>query len=558
MGSMKRASALLALYAVVAFNDAIQSNALRLSSASPKEKSPRQKKRPLRQPFQTSLRSLARAARDGTSTWGDHVSSFGRESSSNKIRSARQHRSNSMKQSSSIFISKLHKKIQTNKQQRTPIRSNELKKRQYHASDEEMIDQNSNDYPKEHFVQEILAVIVSGAAATSAFVAVSTGAFIATLAVAVGSVVTVLSHDDEEGVDATFIETAEEEDDDFFGQDERREEDCDITVDGLGVADENTSLQRHEEPTFQPVETITNYKMDELRRCYEGKPRNMPLRFPLRHGEGMCIVYTESDESASSEEDKADCSDPNTPIEHDVMSALEDICSTGDCEKIAPSVHHPESNKRVNVMWHDQHIIADGSKDPVDIVKPKGKDNRKRFRRINGIDSSNSQQGNDYAESLKDAEQEGALLLSQSFRVAASAFGVVADAVRFTGETAAVCTGGAARLAGGVFRLSGFAVNSLGSAIDGSSKRDTISESKELTSRKQITKRRKVAGESVRLLGESIEQVADSLLLAGSATESKYSNFRTDFVVRLKTDFACLTQGLLLPLHLLLRVRLDL
>jgi len=30
-----------------------------------------------------------------------------------------------------------------------------------------------------------------------------------------------------------------------------------------------------------------------------------------------------------------------------------------------------------------------------------------------------------------------------------------------------------------------------------------------------------VAGESVRLLGESIEQVADSLLLAGSATESK-------------------------------------
>jgi len=267
------------------------------------------------------------------------------------------------------------------------------------------------------------------------------------------------------------------------------------------------------------MKKLTNYTMDELRRCYEGKPNDMPLRFPLRHGDGMCIVYTESDESASSEEDESECSDLNAPIEDDAISALESICSTGDCEKIVPSIDHPESNKRVNVVWHDQYI-ADGSNNLLRTVKPIGKDHRNRFRRINGNDGSNSQQGNDYAESLTDAEKEGALLLSQSFRVAASAFGVVADAVRFTGETAAVCTGGAARLAGGVFRLSGFAVNSLGSAIEhGSSKRDTISQAKELSSGKQITKRRKVAGENVRLLGESIEQVADSLLLAGSATE---------------------------------------
>jgi len=63
----------------------------------------------------------------------------------------------------------------------------------------------------------------------------------------------------------------------------------------------------------------------------------------------------------------------------------------------------------------------------------------------------------------------------------------------------------------------------LGSAIEhGSAKRDRISQAEEPNSGKQRTSKRKAAGENVRLLGESIEQVADSLLLAGSATESKY------------------------------------
>jgi len=519
---MRRTSVVLAILAVVAFNDAIQSNALRLSSAAPasEKKRPRpQRKRPLRHPFKRSLKSIARAARDGSSTWGDHIASLGRVSSS-KNRRAKQHQSISMKQSSSIFITKLHKKIQTQQQQQQQQqqpKERQPNKTKRYAYVKEMINQH-DDYPKEHFVQEVLAVVVSGAAATSAFAAVSTGAFIATLAVAVGSVVTVLFLDDSDDViDATLIET---DDDDSDDQEEISEEDCDITGNSDIVAEHKHKILQHEEPKFQAMKKLTNYTMDELRRCYEGKPK-MPLQFSHLRRDRMCIVYIESDESASSKEEKAEYPDNNLLIGNDVVSALEDACSTGDCEKIVPSVGHP---KRVNVVWHDPHI-ADGSNHPIDTIKPKGNDHRRRSQRIIGSDRPNSQQDNEYTESLTDAEKEGALLLSQSFRVAASVFGAVADAVRFTGETAAVCTGGTARLAGGVFRLSGFAVNSLGSAIEhGSAKRDRISQAEEPISGKQRASKRKAAGENIRLLGESIEQVADSLLLAGSATESKYTS----------------------------------
>ncbi|KAL7491273.1 hypothetical protein ACHAWT_000672 [Skeletonema menzelii] len=509
MGSTKkRRPIILALFAVVAFNDVTRLNALRLSGALPesKKKRPRpQKKRPLRQPLKTSLKSIARAARDGSSTWGDHIASLGR-APSNTNRSEKQYQSNSMKRSSSMFISKLHKKIQAQQQhpKKTRIQSHKLTYRQHHASIEEMIDQN--DYPEEHFIKEILAVIVSGAAATSAFAAVSTGAFIATLAVAVGSVLTALFDADD-----TLIETIDD-DDATDDQEEVSEEDCDITGDITVAKNNNKILHQHDEPTFQPMRKLTNYTMDELRRCYDGKPQ-MPLQFSRNHRD-MCIVYTESDESASSKEGGTEYSNRNVHIEDDVISAFEDACSTGDCEKIVPSIDHPESNKRVNVLWHDQHIADSSRYTTTNTVKPKGRDIRRRSRRVTGSEGSNSQQDNTYSEILTDGEKEGALLLSQSFRVAASIFGVAADAVRLTGETAAVCTGGTARLAGGVFKLSGWAVNSLGSAIEHGNKKDP-----EPISGKQRTSRRKVAGESVRLLGESIEQVADSLLLAGSATE---------------------------------------
>ena len=174
----------LALFAVVVINDVVmRSNALRLNTSSPSEQKRRprpQKKKPLRQPLKTSLKSIARAARDGSSTWGDHIASLGRSS---KNRREKQYQSTSMKQSSSMFISKLHKKIQTQQQnpKKTRIRSHKLTDGQHDVGIEELIDYNSYDYPEEHFIQEILAVVVSGAAATSAFAAVSTGAFIATL-----------------------------------------------------------------------------------------------------------------------------------------------------------------------------------------------------------------------------------------------------------------------------------------------------------------------------------------------------------------------------------------
>jgi len=412
---MTRTAAALAFFAVMACNEVIiqQTNALRLSSASSASKKKRsgQKKRPLRHPFRTSLKSLAWAARNGSSTWGDHIASSGLASSSKR---AKQYQSTSMKQSSSIFISKLHKKIQTKQQQHpkdTQKRTKKLYKKHHYPSIEKMMEQNSYDYPEEHFLQEILAVVISGAAATSAFAAVTTGAFIATLAVAVGSVTTVLFFDETEDVevaDVTFIDIT---DDDADDQEEITEEDCDITgksdIDAQGS---NKILQQHEEPMFQPVKKLTNFTMDELRRCYKGTPPQMTLQFlhPHRHDENMCMVYTESDKSTTSEKYEAEYSASNALVD-DVVSALEDACSTGDCEKIVPSL------KRVNVVWHDPNI-ADGYIYTSDKVKPKGKEHGKRSRRISRSGRSDSQHENDYTESLADAEKEGALLLSQSFR----------------------------------------------------------------------------------------------------------------------------------------------
>ena len=562
---MKRRTSTIVVAIFAVFSDdiiIIQTNALRLSSASSapaeKKRSPPRQKHPL---FRTSLKSLARAARDGSSTWGDHITSPGRVPSKNKIRA--KHQSTSMKQSSSIFISKLHKKIQSEQQQQqqqnpkeTQMRPKRLNKNQHYASVEEMIELNSYEYPEEHFVQEILAVVVSGAAATSAFAAVTTSAFIATLAVAVGSVVTVLFLDDTEDAeltDATFIETTEKND--ANDQEEIREEDCDITG-KIDIVDINNKIvQQHEEPIA--TKKLTNFTMLELRRCYNGKTKS-PLQFSQPYRNDMCVVYTESDKSTTFEGEVADHSDSTVPVD-DMVNALEKACVAGDCETIVPSVERLESNKRVNVVWHDPRV-ADGFKYLSDKVKPKGKDHGNRFRQNSRSGRSNSQHDNDYADNLTDAEKEGALLLSQSFRVAASAFGVVADAVRFTGETAAVCTGGTARLAGGVFRLSGWAVNQLGSAIEqGGAKKDRISQAEEPASGKPRTSKRKVAGESVRLLGESIEQVADSLLLAGSATESKYCTCLHVFACScsLKTDFVRLPKGLRLLQRLLLRARSD-
>ena len=499
----------VSLFAMLALAD---THALRINRAVSVEKKKtrhhhhKRSRRPL---IRTSLKSLASAAR-GSSTWGDHISSSGRGGgggASNKkqnVNTKKQYKSTStsMTKSSSIFITKLHNKIQKQRHQnpkKASILQNEKTKTR----------QSYNYLKEEHFIQEILALIATGAAATSAFVAVTSGAFVATLAIAVGSVVTVLFQGDTEDdyvTDANFIETVDK----ITNDDEEEEviigEDCDIS----GDHEIDIDAQQSNKMTLdQETSAVTDFTLNELKKCYNGKQLKTPFQFSHRHDD-ICIVHEITEEE--------ECSDCDATVTRDIIvDAIEGACSAGECEKIMPSLPS-ESTKRVNVVWHDP-LIADNARNApkkAGRVQPRGKTRRTR--------SLKPQHDIEDKDDLTDAE--GAMLISQSFRVAASAFGVVANAVRFTGETAAVATGGTARLAGGVFRLSGWAVNSLGTAIEhGGAMRDDISQAEDPHSGKRRTSKRKVAGESVRLLGESIEQVADSLLLAGSATESKFSYF---------------------------------
>jgi hypothetical protein len=69
---------------------------------------------------------------------------------------------------------------------------------------------------------------------------------------------------------------------------------------------------------------------------------------------------------------------------------------------------------------------------------------------------------------LADGEHDGVLLFAELFCVVLTLFGLLADAIQFTGETAAALAGGALRLAGGAVRLFGQAVGGLGGVIEGS------------------------------------------------------------------------------------------
>ncbi len=498
----------VSLFAMLALAD---THALRINRAVSveKKKTRHHHHKRLRRPLiRTSLKSLASAAR-GSSTWGDHISSSGRGGggASNKkqnVNTKKQYKSTStsMTKSSSIFITKLHNKIQKQRHQNP-------KKASILYNEKTKTRQSCNFLKEEHFIQEILALIATGAAATSAFVAVTSGAFVATLAIAVGSVVTVLFQGDTEDdyvTDANFIETTDKitNDDDEEEEEVIIGEDCDISGDHEIDIDAQQSNKMTLDQEARSQQKLTDFTLNELRKCYNGKQLKTPFQFSHRHDD-ICIVHEITEEE--------ECSDCDATATRDIIvDAIEGACSAGECEKIMPSLPS-ESTKRVNVVWHDP-LIADNARNALKKagrVQPRGKERRNR----SPIPKHDTEDKDD----LTDAE--GAMLISQSFRVAASAFGVVANAVRFTGETAAVATGGTARLAGGVFRLSGWAVNSLGTAIEHSgATRDGVSQ--EPHSGKIRSSKRKVAGESVRLLGESIEQVADSLLLAGSATESKF------------------------------------
>ncbi|KAL3811172.1 hypothetical protein ACHAXA_002736 [Cyclostephanos tholiformis] len=214
----------------------------------------------------------------------------------------------------------------------------------------------------------------------------------------------------------------------------------------------------------------------------------------------------------------------------------DDRCASDgeESDRIATAVHMRDiapPTRRVEVVWHDG-----AARSRIDDAQENDKQRTARRRPRRDEDDDGGRDGGRRRGSgrrkmipLTDGERDGALLLAESFRVVASTFGVLADVVRFTGETAAATAGGASRVAGGVVRLSGQAIGGLGEVIEGGGGDgvDYVGEQLDDVSSngrgeggvKRRKRSRRVAGTSVRLLAGAIAQLADSLLLAGSATE---------------------------------------
>jgi hypothetical protein len=216
--------------------------------------------------------------------------------------------------------------------------------------------------------------------------------------------------------------------------------------------------------------------------------------------------------------------------------AIEDACAatTGECVRLAAAVVRERDadaapRHRVEVVWH--YGAGSGMSDARASRSATTAVARRRRPRINEDDDDDDGGGDGGGRrcrgpiALTDGERDGALLLAESFRVASSTFGLLADAVRFAGETAAATAGGASRLAGGAIRLSGWAVGGLGDAIangggdGGAGRGESVDDGGGGGGGERRKRSRRVAGTSVRLLAGAIEQLADSLLLAGSATE---------------------------------------
>ena len=265
-----------------------------------------------------------------------------------------------------------------------------------------------------------------------------------------------------------------------------------------------------------PSEKLDIFMQEELRRCYiNGKPQNKLLNFAENDIARMDVCIAHDDRSINRSDSIV------TDAEEELLSAEvadhmhEEMTNDANEEDVVP--------KRVEVVWHDTDYAGDQNAHYYTASQSTKEYHQKRSkpRKVASKPRTNKQNEEKWAK-LTDAERDGALLLAQSFQTASSMFGLLGDGVRFAGESAAATAGGAARLAGGAVRLSGWAIGSLGEALENSgqeSKHQRLSQKKESTSENSRVLKRQVAGSSVRLIGDAIDQAADSLLLAGSATE---------------------------------------
>ncbi len=439
--------------------------------------------------FRSSLQSFAEK---GASKWGDYVSSA--------------NKSKSMTRSSTLYVSQLHQRIQRMRSNSDGHSDSGSSTGDHRLKDS--IDPNDEDgtsitaAPSEHFTQEIIAAMLGGATAGSAFAAATAGAFAATAIMALGAIVTVIFSDEKEELLLPEDEVVVMHDDINTIEDQIIEETgCNYNGDEHDV--EHSILPSAMQEAMSSHQKLPEFILEELIRCYNGNPDYASSLFPMLDASDACIANVSESTIMGTENE---------------LLLVEASTTVGD--HLPPMEH--DIPKRVEVVWHDTRLgkSSDNILPSSNLAPPK-----RAERSLQSSASVKPRISNDTSSiSLTDAERDGALLLAESFRVASSAFGLLASGVRFAGETAAATAGGTARLAGGVVRLSGWAVGSLGEAIENSGSGQDIDAEQDLLSSwgnsdLKIKNKRIVAGTSVRLIGDAIEQIADSLLLAGSATE---------------------------------------
>ena len=434
------------------------------------------------------LDSLTSVARSGAFVWSHHIS---------ETVSAKRKRPNALKQTSSI-VSKLHDQIQKSRKiqelnidrvddgNEDDSSDSSLEEQSYHG--------NKSHWP-DHFYEEIFAYIAGGAAATSAFSAVVVGTIFATFVVTIGAVTTALFFDDDlvgteknnlrDDLDTNDIHTGPKTD--------LESKDCDLDESFFEVTTPNqSSLER---------ETFDDATFRELKKCFAGKPST------------SLMIFTELDSPNTCSRSLPQYEYSGFGIDHGLHEDYEvpsEICDQlNSNEQPLSEEENADQPKVIELIWHDSYSTAANSYYSTKM------NNKQRRRNARNRKVHVTGQSFDF----EDTEREGAMLLSDTFKVTSTAFGLLADAVRFAGESTAATAGGTARIVGGAVKAGGWAVGSLGTAISSDKSDAEEDESLAMSSGRKKHRTRKVAGASVKLLGDAIDNVAESLLLAGSATE---------------------------------------
>lgn len=540
------------------------------------------------------FKSLARVAKQGANTYSNHIPFNDSHSPPLPGQTARpyafnekfpnpnsQSKTSSLKQSSSLYVSQLHQQMQRVRQKNDADNINKHPDDSGVRSNEVARHHKRKSLWPAHFFQETLAFIAGGAAATSAFVALSTGAIFATAIVTVGALVSVFLPDGETDDDGYYYYLDEDNVDEETYEPSTADEGCDFNDDNSGSESAKSSTGTTAMGTSGDSDNnillhttlLDKMTIEELKKCFEGRSR-ADAQFPLKlSGHDVCSIneyhprlyYPQFGASIHDDEhQEQEAIGPRHEL--DVLSAdrqlvasLEVTCrESEECQSLLPAIansrpqDHSEEieppKPRVEVIWTSaaNNYYADlQSTGNGGIHNKKRKNQRQREvrpdRRLSNNNNINNAKGSNHWTIPTDAERDGALLLSDTFRVASSVFGLIADAVRFTGETAAAAAGGSARLAGSAVKIGGWAVGSLGVAIESKE----ASHTEKLSVDSGLTKgskrnTRKFAGSSVQLVGSAIEQVAESLLLAGSATErvAFAAAGVAEGTVRLVEDFA--------------------